>query len=265
MPIDTSSFFQNTNPYGSLSSPPGGYGGNFGSSGSGGSGSPNPMYGLGGGMLGAGAGALMSQLFGNQQDPAGAANQYLNQIPGAVSPYYQPYMQAGTQALGNLQGQYSNLLSDPGGMLNKMGMSYHQSPGFQFALQQAMQGAGHSAAAGGMAGSPMAQQQSQQIGTQLGNQDYYNWLDKARSMYGAGLQGEQGMAGGGLEAGTNMARLIQAQMGMQAALAYQQAQAKNKAQGDIWGDIGGGLGAIAGAYFGGPGGAAAGWQAGKNL
>lgn len=221
----------------------------------------------GAGQAGAGGGALLAGLFGNTQDPAGAANQYLNQIPGQVNPYFQPYSQAGQQALGTLQGQYSNLLSDPGGMLNKIGAGYHQSPGFQFALQQALQGAGHGAAAGGMAGSPMQQQQNMGIATQLGNQDYYNWLDQARSMYGAGLQGEQGLAGGGLEAGTNMARLIEAQRGMQAALAYQQAQAQNQAQGDIWGDIGGLAGGAAGAFFSGgnPAAAMAGWNVGKQL
>lgn len=202
--------------YGNLS------GGNLGSS-------DNSLgnFNFGGAILGGGLGGILGSLF-NNQSPSDAANQYLNQMPGQISPYFQPYIQAGAGALGPLQGQYSNLMSDPGGMLNKIGAGYHQSPGFNFALNQALKAAGQGAAAGGMAGSPMAQQQNMATATGMANQDYYNWLNQAQGMYGMGLQGEQGLAGMGMQAGTNMANVIAAQLAQQAADAYQQQAQQNQ-------------------------------------
>lgn len=198
----------------------------------------NPM-----GMLGgAGIGGMIGSLFGGS--PSGAANQYLNQLPGAISPYMQPYMQAGGQAIGNLGQQYGNILSNPGGALNQIGAGFHQSPGFQFALNQAMRGAGQAAAAGGMAGSPAAQQQAMQTATQLGNQDYYNWLNQATGLYGQGLQGEQGLAGLGMQGATNMSNLIANQLQNQAAMAYAGQAAQNQGMGDIGSMLGGALGGI---------------------
>lgn len=215
--------------------------------GSGNLGGTNNNFNLGGAMLGSGIGGLASMLFGGGQSPMDAANQYMNQMPSAIGQYMDPYMNAGIGAMGNLQGQYGNLMSNPGGMLNQIGSSYHQSPGFQFALKQAMMGANQGAAAGGMAGSPMGQQQNMGIATQLGNQDYYNYLQKALGMYGKGLQGEQDLAGTGMQAGTNMSNVMANQLQEQAAMAYQNQAAQNQAQGSIFGDIGAGLGA----FFGG--------------
>ena len=212
---------------------------------------------IGGGLLGGGIGQLFGLLSNNGPSPSS----YIGQIPGQVKPYLEPYMQAGQSQLSPLAGIYGNLTNDPGAMLNQIGMNYHQSPGFQFGLNQALQGAGHAAAAGGMAGSPMAQQQAQQIGTQLGNQDYYNWLNQATNMFGQGLQGRQQLAGMGQEAGESMANMISQALAEQAAARYaQQAQQNQQA-----GGIGSLLGAGAGFAFGGPGGAIGGSALGKSL
>src|ERR1700741_4030115 len=97
---------------------------------------PNMLQSMGsaGGLLGAGLGGLM----GDWQNPADSANDYFNQIPDMLKKYMSPYIDAGNKMGGLLQGQYGNLLNNPGGMLNQIGQNYHQSPGFQFALQQAL-------------------------------------------------------------------------------------------------------------------------------
>src|ERR1700678_1416263 len=105
---------------------------------------------LGGGMIGSG----LYGMFGNKTNPADEANKYISQIPGQTSPYTQPYFQAGTSQLPGLQNQYQQLMENPGGKFNQIGENFQQSPGFKFALDQALQGAGNAAAAGGMAGSP---------------------------------------------------------------------------------------------------------------
>lgn len=196
------------------------------------------MAGLGGIASGLGG------LFGGD-NPADAGMKYLDQIPGAVSPYYQPYMDAGKWALPQLQDQYGKLVNDPGGMINNIGSKFQQSPGFKFALDQALQGAGHSAAAGGMAGSPQAQQQAMQIATQLGNQDYYNWLGQATGMYGQGLQGMGGMANMGFNASNNMANQMAQALAAKSQLGYAGQAAQNQAQGSAFGNIMGGIGTLA--------------------
>jgi hypothetical protein len=193
----------------------------------------------------AGLGGIASGLFGGNNNPADAGMDYLKQIPGTISPYYQPYMNAGNEALPRLQNQYSNLLNDPGGMLNKIGAGYQQSPGFKFALQQALQGAQHQAAAGGMAGSPQAQQQGMELATQIGNQDYYNWLGKAEGLYGAGLQGMGGISNMGFNASQSLAEQIAQALAAQSQLGYAGKAAENQAQGSSFGNILGGAATLA--------------------
>ena len=197
---------------------------------------------------GLGAGSILSGiagLFGGKhKNPASAANQYISQIPGQTASYYQPYINAGQNALPGLQQQYGSLLNNPGGRLNEIGQNYHQSPGFQFALQQALQGANHAAAAGGMAGSPEHEQQNMQLATNLGHQDYNNWLGQATGLYGQGLQGEQGLASMGQHAGSSMADMIAQTLAQQGQYAYEGRAGQNQANGSVWSNLGSGAGLL---------------------
>lgn len=197
--------------------------------------------------LGMGAGGVLSGIagmFNKSKNPADVANQYISQIPGQTSQYFQPYMDAGKNALGSLQGQYGDLLNDPGGKLNKIGGGFQQSPGFQFALKQALQGAGHAAAAGGMAGSPQHEQQNMGLATDLANQDYYNWLGQATGLYGQGLQGQQGLAQMGQQSSQNMADMIAQALAQQGNYAYEGQAGRNSANNSLWSNIGSGLGML---------------------
>jgi hypothetical protein len=187
---------------------------------------------------------------GDYKNPAQNAMPYLNQIPGATSGYYQPYINAGQQALPVLQNEYLGLLSNPGGKLNAMGGNFQQSPGYQFALQQALQGAGHAAAAGGMAGSPQHEFENMGLATNLANQDYYNWLGHATGLYNQGLSGTQGLAGGGLQAGGSLADMIAQALASQAGYSYAGQAAKNQQRSGALGNVFGLLGAFPGLYQG---------------
>jgi hypothetical protein len=195
-----------------------------------------------GGAVGAGIGSM----FADWSNPADSANPYFDQMPGEISKYFDPYINAGKNALPGLQDQYGKLTNDPGARLNEIGQGYHQSPGFQFALQQALQGAGHAAAAGGMAGSAQHEQQNMGIATNLANQDYNQWLGNALGMYKTGLSGEQGLydtgANAGMRAGENMASIL----AQRAKLAYEGQNAENEHEGGMWGSIGSGIGTAAG-------------------
>lgn len=204
----------------------------------------NPMA-AAGGQLGAGLGAL----FAGWDNPSDAAQPWMNKIPGMMDKYYSPYINAGNRALPGLENEYGRMINDPGSRLNEIGQGYHQSPGFQFALQQALQGAGHAAAAGGMAGSPQHEQQNMGLATNMANQDYNQWLSHALGMHGEGLQGSHNIYNTGSQAGMQMGQDMSSYLANQAKLAYEGANAQNQHEGGMWGNIMGGAGTLAGGMF----------------
>jgi hypothetical protein len=191
-------------------------------------------------------------LFGGNNSSKGmqdAGNQYLNQIPGQTGQYFDPYFNAGKSQLPGLQDQYNQLLTDPGKKYNQMGESFQQSPGFKFALEQALGAANRSAAAGGMAGTPMNTQQDMQLANDMALQDYYNYMQGATGLFGQGLTGSQGLANMGLNAGTQQANMIAQQLAQQAANAREDKAAENKSKGSSWGNILGGAAKVASAFI----------------
>lgn len=174
--------------------------------------------------------SLLSNYLKGGKNPASAAMPYIQNIPGMTSPYMTPYFNAGVGALPELQQEYSHLTEDPGAMLRKFGEGYQQSPGFKFALDQALQASRNAAAAGGMAGSPEHEQENMSIATNLGNQDFQNYLDRVSGLYNQGLSGKQGLASGGLTAGTSLADMIANSLAQAGNLAYRGQQEKNSAQ-----------------------------------
>lgn len=186
----------------------------------------------------------LSEYF-HPKNPANEANQYISQIPGQVSPYFQPYIDAGKRSIPSLEEQYNQLLTNPSDKLNQFGQGYQQSPGFQFALQQALGSVNGRAAAAGMAGSPQNNQQDMEVATQLGNQDYYNYLNHVTDLYGKGLSGEQGLYSGGQGSSTNMANSIAQTLAQQGNLAFQGQRQQNQNNNDFWGS----LANIAGAFL----------------
>ena len=177
------------------------------------------MFGMGAGAAGIGGG--LYNIFGKGPGISQEANKYLNQIPGAMQPYYQPYMGAGQNALGQLMGQYGQLTGSTGDVYNKLASGYKESPGYQSALKQAMTAAGNQSAAGGMAGSPTAQIQSADIAGNLAQRDFGDYMGRMMGLYNTGLQGLSGINQQGFDASTgygNMAGNILGQQGQYAAL-----------------------------------------------
>lgn len=224
---------------------------------------------LGAGLLGYG----MSQY----QNPADAGMPYLGQINQMLPSYFQPYINAGNQALpalqqqygqllgqgGNLLNQYGQMMNNPGAIMGKIGAGFQQSPGYQFQVNQALGAANRAAAAGGMAGSPAEQQQIAGTVNQLANQDYYNYLNHGLGIYNQGVQGAAGMYGMGLQGMGDLARMgygASANLGedlasalmSQAQLAYagqaNQNQSQQGALGGIGGLISGGLSDLGGLF-----------------
>jgi len=193
-----------------------------------------------GNILGAGAMGLGAL---SQSNPANAAMPYLNQIQGQISPYYQPYINAGQGAINSLTPQYNQLINNPGEKLNQIGSQFQQSPGFKFQVGQATGAANNAAAAGGLLGSPSEQVGLASTVNNLANQDYYNWLNNSMGLYGQGLQGLQGLSQQGLQASSGLADNIMSALQSQAQLAYAGQANQNQQQGGFWS----GLGSLAGA------------------
>lgn len=187
------------------------------------------MGGPWGGAIG-GAAGLISGFFGGNEGAHEAANM-MDEIPGRVKPFYQPYMEAGKGALPILQGQYGNLLNDPGGMINKIGAGYKQSPGFKFALEKALSGGNRGFNAGGLGGSPSNALWGMETAEGLASQDYDKYLSHALSQYGLGLSGEEGIAKMGQQAGSSYADMMAQALAQEAKLKY--AEEANKSSG--WG------------------------------
>lgn len=167
------------------------------------------------GGLGAGLGSLF---MGNQKNPADAAMGYFNQIPGTLEKYFNPWIQQGM---------------NPGQTLNDIGAGYKQSPGYNFAMQQALQGGQHAAAAGGMAGSPQAQQQQMQLASDIASQDYNNWMRNAL-----------GIRQGGQQAGMGLGENLASNLAQQGQYSYAGQAGENQANQQMWSDIFGGAAAM---------------------
>lgn len=178
----------------------------------------------------------LDNFFGGGRNPSDAAQGYIGRIPGETKQYFDPFFQAGKNAIPGLQNQYDQLLNDPGKRLNQIGEGYQQSPGFQFALQQALQGSGHAAAAGGLAGSPQHEQQNQELVTNLANQDYNNWIRNALGIYGQGLNGQQGLVGQGAQSGAQYGDILGQSLAQQGNLAFQGQRQQNQNRNDIFGN-----------------------------
>lgn len=145
-------------------------------------------------------------------NPATGAMPFLNQIAPLLQKYLSPYASLGASTLPTLQGQYNGLLGEgaplagqynslmtnPGGVINSIGKSFQQSPGYGFQVSQAQNAANNASAAGGMLGSPQEQQNIAGTVNNLANQDYYNYLGHALGQYDTGLAGAQGMYNKGL-------------------------------------------------------------------
>lgn len=187
-----------------------------------------------GGIAGIASG--LGGLFGHNKNPADATKPYYEQMGREAHNNFNPYIQAGQGAIHPLQEQYSQLLGGPGGKLNQIGMDYKQSPGFQFALDQALGANNRSAAAGGMAGSGQANQNAMATATGLASQDYNNWMQNALGLYGQGLSGQQGMMNQGFNASSQLNDSIQQQLAQQANAAYHGQNYEN--QNSPWANVG---------------------------
>lgn|SRR3990167_2995241 len=193
--------------------------------------------GIGSGV-GQAAGGLFG-LFGGNKNPAQQAQGYYGQIPGAVSPYYQPYINAGQGAMSDLQGQIPGLLS--GDVQNKLGASYQESPGYKKAMQDALGASGAASAAGGMLGTPAHQEQNMTLASDLASKDYQNYMQNQLGLYGQGFGGLGGLSQMGYGASTGLGDIMGSNLAQQGQLSFLEQMQKNQQQSGGFSNLAGGL------------------------
>jgi hypothetical protein len=166
-------------------------------------------------------------------DPAKKAMGPLNEIPGTIKPYYNPYIEAGGRALPQLESQYTQLLSDPNAIISRLGAGYTQSPGYKYKLGQGEQEIGNAYAAGGLLGTPGHQQEAGRLAENLASEDYDKYLQNAEGLYGMGLTGEQGLATGGYTAGSSLAEQLAQVLSGKSGLQYAGQANRNAMTGNL--------------------------------
>jgi hypothetical protein len=179
----------------------------------------------------------LSNAFGSSKNPAGAGMKYLDQIPGAMSPYFQPYISQGQESGGLLNEQYKQLTTNPGDFFAKLGQGYKESPGYQFRLRQALNAGENASAAGGMLGTPQDQQQQMGLANDIASQDYNEYMKNILGMFGLGQQGQQEQQRQGFGASTQFGENLASNLGSKAQLAYNGQQAQNQARGQNWANL----------------------------
>lgn len=203
---------------------------------------------MGGGGAGMAAGGLASLFgMGGGKNPADVANKYISKIPGQTKEFYSPYMEAGKGAMSSLQNQYQDLLG--GNVYNKLGEGYKESPGYQYALEQALQAGGNAAAAGGMAGTPLAQQEAMKTAQGLASQDFQNYLNSQMGLYGMGLQGQQGLNQMGFDASKDYASNLANALSQQGAYGYAGQAGQNTQRAGGLSNLFSGLGMLGSAFL----------------
>lgn len=193
----------------------------------------------------------VSNLFKQNEDPSKSANQYLDQIPGAMGQYYQPWIQSGDDARGQLTGQYGQMTNDPGALYSRLASGYQQSPGYQSKMNAALSASQNASAAGGMLGTPYDQTRAQQTASGIAGQDFNDYMNQIMGIYGAGQKGMQGQQDYGFRAGTGYADSMGQVLGQQGQNAYNAAAGRNAARGQNWANIMGLVGTGAGMLAGG--------------
>lgn len=200
----------------------------------------------GAGLIGKG----IAGLFGHHnKNPADTANHYLNQIPGQVNNYLGHYVQQGKEVNPVLQNQSTNMYTHPNDFYNQIGSGYKESPGYKFALEQALNAANNASSAGGMTGTGQHAQQNAQVASDIASQDYQKYIENVMNLLGIGQKGLQGLSDQGYGASTHSSDTITDTLGAQGQYGYAGQAGKNAGRESNWGNIFGGLAGLGGAFM----------------
>ncbi len=191
-------------------------------------------------MFGSGLGGFLGGIFGDSGKPYDKAMEQYQQWANKAQGTQQPYLDAGTGAIGDyqkwLQGQ-----QDPSKFINDQMGKYQESPYARYMQQQSMNAGQNAASASGLMGSTPLMQQLQQNAGNIASQDQNQWLQNVLGINTQYGQGQQNLMTGGQNAANSLTNMYN-QMGQNMGQAAYGKEAGKKQ--DFWNTIGGGLGMI---------------------
>jgi len=176
-----------------------------------------------------------------RDNPSYAAQQYLNQIPGTITPYFRPYIEQGQQYLPSLGNTFTELITDPAATYSRLSQGYQASPGYKLRLQEALKSAENASAAGGTLGTPLHQETAARIGERIAGEDFENYLNHLLGLYGGGLTGEERIVNRGYESGSRLAENLGSLLGTQAGYGYTGKAGEQQSKAQNWANLVGGL------------------------
>lgn len=195
-------------------------------------------------MFGSGLGGLFGGLFGDSGSPYGKAMEQYQQWSNKAQNTQQPYLNAGTGAIGDYQ-DWLKGQKDPSGFINNLMGQYKESPYAQYMQRQSMNAGQNAASASGLTGSTPLMQQLEQNAGNIASADQNQWLQNVlgiNSQYG---QGQQNLMTGGQNSANSLTDMYN-NMGRQMGEgAYGQQSGKNQ---DFWNTIGG-IGSMIGSFL----------------
>jgi hypothetical protein len=187
-------------------------------------------------MFGSGMAGLLGGMFGNSGAPYGDAMQQYQRFAGKGAGALNPFLQAGTGAIGNYQNWLQGM-QDPSHFINNLMGQYQESPWAKYQQQQAMRMANNMGSASGLTGSTPLQLQAQQNASNISSQDMNQWLQNVLGINTQYGQGQQNLMSGGQSAGNALSDLYQNMGANMGQMAYGQGAAQNN---DFWNMLGGG-------------------------
>lgn len=148
--------------------------------------------------------SVLGSIFGGKNGASGIADETYKK----GQDIYNPYIDAGQQAYGQMQPELEGMTSDPGGYYEKMMSGYKPSEGYQFKRDELMRALKNSAAAGGMAGSTQDMMNEGGALDKLLSGDMQEYFQNVFGLQGRGLAGEQGLYGTGFGASQKLGDLM---------------------------------------------------------
>lgn len=199
------------------------------------------------------------------ESPAGAASPYLNKIPGMLHETFDPYINQGKEAYGQINPIYGSMAQDPMAYLQQLMQGYQPSQGYQQRRDEALTAAGNTAAAGGMRGSFQDIKGQGRLADSLLTDDMQQWLKNVMGVQNNGLQGLGQFYNNGYDASKNLAGDLSNVFGTQGQLAFQDQSQKNRNAQNQFSGLGSLAGGLLGFGAGGLPGAFVGTQIGQSL
>lgn len=189
---------------------------------------------------------------------------YLNQVPGVAQENLGPWAQQGQQAQMQNQGQYNQMVNNPGNFYEQLRSQYTPSSGYKFKEDNMLKLARANAASGGRGNTTANNADQLKLVKDLMAEDEGAYIDRLLGIQNTGLQGNEFAATRGFGAASDLNNTLNTNLTQQAGLAYKNQENENEKKNDwlrMLFTIGGGaIGA-----FGGPAGVAAGASAGSAI